>query len=528
MTRLRRLSSLLAVLVLPALAAVPAPSTAQETGDPLRVYVLVTDGLEPAEVTPEKMPRLAALREQSTWYEEAGAVLIAETAPNHVAMATGMLPRNNGIVGNTAFDPTNPDAGDHQQDDPAMLTADTTVTRLERDCASDVSTATILSKTYLFNVFSEGGDQQAADFHWNAEPFYIPESDHALDDLTMDQLRRWVFLEQPPTPQLAFVNLGDIDRSGHIDPTGNALDGEYPAGRSGAMAHTDALIGNFIDALTAQGWWEDTVLIVASDHGMDYSLPDRYVDFNAALADAGMSVGFDVDADHVGVSENGGAALIYVHDPSRRSEVARVLEEVEGVDRVLSRTNAPRLADYGLDHPRAGDFVALVEAGWRVASGDLGRSNPIPGNHGHAITQHSVLMVSGSHDALADTPSSVPGDPVYEPDGPLHRPVDGPGNLSIAPTVNSLFGLDPPPGRYDGQPLREAFGDLTGRICAASIGPGGGGAGKGGERDDAAANAVGGGAGAGAPVLPATGGGLALAGALLIAGSLLVAQRRRR
>ncbi|HVM21332.1 MAG TPA: alkaline phosphatase family protein, partial [Egibacteraceae bacterium] len=298
----------------------------------------------------------------------------------------------------------------------------------------------------------------------------MPESEHALDQLTMDQLRRWVFVEQPPTPQFAFVNLGDIDRSGHIDPTGNAVDGEYPAGRSGAMLDTDALIGTFVDGLKAQGWWDDTVLIVASDHGMDYSLPDAYVDFPAAFAGAGLSVGFDLANDDVGISENGGAALVYVHDVAKRDEVRAVLDNLDGVDLVLSRDAPPHLADYGLDHPRAGDFVALVEPGRRVASGNFGSSNPIPGNHGHAITQHSVLMVTGGHDAVAE-PSSVAGPPVYEA-GSVHRAESGPGNLSIAPTVNALFGLAPPAGGYDGQPLTDAFTSLDSQLCVAAGGGG--------------------------------------------------------
>ncbi|HVM21333.1 MAG TPA: alkaline phosphatase family protein [Egibacteraceae bacterium] len=161
---LRLLVAAVAVLTLPALALLPAPRPAAAAGDPLRVYVLVTDGLEPQEVTTAKMPRLAQLKAEGVWYEQASAVMVAETTPNHVAMATGMLPENNGIVGNSAFDPDDPDRGDAYQDDPRLLTADTTVTRLERDCEQEISTATIQSKTYLFNIFREGGSQKAADF----------------------------------------------------------------------------------------------------------------------------------------------------------------------------------------------------------------------------------------------------------------------------------------------------------------------------------------------------------------------------
>ena len=52
----------------------------------------------------------------------------------------------------------------------------------------------------------------------------------------------------------------------------------------------------------------------------------------------------------------------------------------------------------------------------------------------------------------------MPGEPVYDPAHRRVAPADeGPGNLSIAPTVARLFGLHPPEGGYDGQPLTDAF-----------------------------------------------------------------------
>jgi hypothetical protein len=168
--------------------------------------------------------------------------------------------------------------------------------------------------------------------------------------------------------------------------------------------------------------------------------------------------------------------------------------------------------------------VALVEPGMRVASGELARSNPIPGNHGHAVTQHSVLMVTGGHDALAE-PSSVPGPAVYEAGTAPHRAQDGPGNLSVAPTVNGLFGLDAPRGGYDGEALTQPFAGSAGDWCVAAAGPGpNGGGGDGGvaPADDSAAP--------GRPVLPATGGGKAALGAVLFGAALLlgIAVRGRR
>jgi predicted AlkP superfamily pyrophosphatase or phosphodiesterase len=81
------------------------PSIGGETASaavesPPRVYVLVLDGLRPEEVTAPLMPTVASLRAQGTWYEQARAVFPAETLPNHVAMMTGQLPEDNGVIAN--------------------------------------------------------------------------------------------------------------------------------------------------------------------------------------------------------------------------------------------------------------------------------------------------------------------------------------------------------------------------------------------------------------------------------------------
>lgn len=108
----------------PTRAAVAAPA-----GDPpLRVYVVVVDGIRPQQVGPQT-PMLNELKTQGTWYEQARSVLPAETLPNHAAMATGVVPAKNGIIANQFFrGQTNKEYMQY----PEFLDADTIVTRLER------------------------------------------------------------------------------------------------------------------------------------------------------------------------------------------------------------------------------------------------------------------------------------------------------------------------------------------------------------------------------------------------------------
>ena len=467
--------------------ATPYTAPAQEQPGPPRVYVIVLDGLNPAEVG-GLMPTMSSLRARGTWYEQARAVFPAETLPNHVAMMTGVLPRRNGVIGNQYWHPNEFSASAYYMEDPALLDADTVTTSLENSCGAAVSTATVQSKTYLWGVFRgeepRAGDpnpQRQADFHWRA-PFYIPASGHIPDPYTMDAFRTWI-REQPATlPQFAFVNLGDIDRAGHVDEIGGATSGLTTPARQAAIEDTDVQLDMFIDELESSGAWDDTVLIFASDHNMDYSPPQQSVKIGNAL----FAAGFRADPSgqppampdgngDFNVVGGGGTGAVYAEDDADIPDMARALDGLEGVSFVATRDPVPGLGNptlqqVGMDHPNNGDIVVFVDRHWRVDD-----SSPLPGNHGHAPTQQSVLLVTGGHPLLRDAGASVPGDAVYDPGVKLFsRPQDGPGNLSIAPTVAGLLGLGQPAGGYDGSPLSAAFEDyafLPHAPCTAATPP---------------------------------------------------------
>lgn len=505
----------LALVALAALAATPA-APAQDSAPPRHVMVLVVDGLNPGEVD-DLTPNLLAIQEEGTRYADSRSVLVAETLPNHVAMMTGVLPGRSRIVANKIVADANAaDAIDSQ--DPALIGAgvETLQTTVETRC-SDVQTGTVLSKEYLFQIFSAGGRQKSADFHWEPTP-QIPESDHAPDGFTTEALLAHLETIDPAKPSFTFVNLGDVDRMGHVDFTGGLTDSALQAQRRLALEDTDLHVGRIRSALEDHALWDDLVLIVVSDHGMDWSQPHKFVDPVAALEDAGY---VDSPADEGGdfsFAPNGGAGAIYVHDRGIVSEVAAALKaaDLEGVDRILTGSE---LADLGMNSDLAGDVVVFVDAGYRAAR-MTGSENAVPGNHGHAVTQHAVLVVSGGHDAVAQGTIDGPDQEL------LVNPAGRPGTMSVAPTVAALLGLESPNEPFDAPALAGAFDGgvipSSGACGAAAADAGGGG--------DGGAEVQGGGS---APtdgtVTPATGGslGTAVAG-LLAVGSALGARRLRR
>lgn len=370
-----------------------------------RVYVLVVDGCRPDEITPDKTPTLHALRSGGRWYPNAQAMPILETIPNHTMMMTGVRADRTGIPANELYDP---EIGEVRTlGEPSDLKFETVIQRLN---AAGKTTGTVLSKEYLFTVF---GTQ--ATYRW--EPFpIIPVSEHAPDAFTVRALRAMV---GDADPDFVFANLGDIDRSGHVDLTGPS---DVQALRKAALQLTDQQIGGFVDMLKESDRWDNSVVMVLADHSMDWSNPDNVVSLNSAFSsNAAVDGRFEF-------ADNGGADLLtYVGPAGSKSEALaearRVALETEGVLSV----HTPEELRLGSN---AGDLIVFCRSSWRFSDPDLS-SNPIPGNHGHPATEPIPFFMAGG--AVKKAALSTRAQTV-----------------DVAPTVGKLFGLPAPGGGYDG------------------------------------------------------------------------------
>ena len=156
-------------------------------------------------------------------------------------------------------------------------------------------------------------------------------------------------------PTLTLVYLPHLDYSFQrlgADPEKNATD----------LRELDAVCGRLIDHFAPKG----ARIIVLSEYGIaDVSRPvhlNRVLrehglltireELGRELLDAGASKAFAV-ADHQ-------VAHIYVNDRSRLDEVRRLAEQTPGVEVVL---DAAGKREWHLDHPRAGDLVAVAAPG---------------------------------------------------------------------------------------------------------------------------------------------------------------------
>ncbi len=435
------------------------PGGQGNSGARMTIIVAVVDSLMPDEIggalTPT--PTLVSLRDSGTFYNESRSVFSAETIPNHVAMMTGVYPDRNGIPTNNYWDRG---AGEVDTDLslPSEVEVDSLFTRIKQQCP-DLRTAAIMSKDYLYEVFSacgfsgqDCGRNLEPDIHFDptSDPTFLPQPAGLVPDMTTMQQA----LSALPDTDFMFINLGQVDRMGHADESGNT---GVPIQRNAVLLDTDTQIGMLVQMLKDQGRWDNTVMIVLSDHGMDWSLLADFINTQPVLDSIGGLVAVD----------NGGTNSVYLTDQTERGTPAGnarlkqardALLQVSGIKDVWYVFDNPQ--DPGVEkqlstyfdsaHENMGDLVLSATDGFRFSEPGE-ENNPIPGNHGHEETYHNTFMISGGAAFLKAQVVSELDEPVSH----MERRTGQSENVDVAPTVAWLLGM--PVSGYDGRVLREAF-----------------------------------------------------------------------
>lgn len=169
---------------------------------------------------------------------------------------------------------------------------------------------------------------------------------------------RWIaesakYVDQRFQPTLTLIYLPHLDYNlQRIGPDAPAI--------SRDLAEVDQICGDLIRFYESR----DTQVVILSEYGI--APVNTPVHINRALREAGLiqvreELGLELlDAgasDAFAVADHQ-VAHVYVNAPSKRNQVREVLERLPGLDTLLDEKGK---RDYGIDHPRAGEFVAIAK-----------------------------------------------------------------------------------------------------------------------------------------------------------------------
>jgi predicted AlkP superfamily pyrophosphatase or phosphodiesterase len=201
-----------------------------------------------------------------------------------------------------------------------------------------------------------------------------------------------------------------------------------------AIAFLDGCVAQIVDAVRDAGMSARTTFFVVSDHG--FKAYTKEIHAANALKAAGLEA-------KTHVVNEGGSALIYV-EKSQRDEllprIVKVLESVEGVDRVVGRDG---FAALGLPvperDPQMSDLFITAKTGYSFA-----------GATGGPVTA-AAAQTGGSHGYIASDPEM---DALFIATGygiAAGTKLDRIENVDVAPTLARLLGVALPSAK--GKPL---------------------------------------------------------------------------
>ena len=353
---------------------------------PQRSIVIMCDGFGVPYLERSPMPELARWR-RSGLFRKVEDTMPSVTNTNNASICCGVWPQTHGITGNSYLD-------ERTGREEYMETADLLLapTLFQRAARRGVKSALLTAKKKTATLLPAGADLVlAAETPTNewierlgpAPDIYSREINYWLLRAAIDLLKH--------RPDLRCMYIHTTDYPMHTWPPEAAESREH-------LAKLDALFGE------ASAAAPDAAFLLTADHSMNHKT--RCWDLEKACARRGapIRIAISVDRDkyprhHRG---HGGVSWVYAKSGKDIEAIARVVTELEGVEQVLTRSEAARR--YRLMAARIGDLAVFGDM--NTVFGNLeSESEPLPPgyrNHG-SLHERDVPLVIFNADASLST-----------------------------------------------------------------------------------------------------------------------------
>lgn len=399
------LNRLIAVLLGPVLAfalAACASTASREvpvtpSAEPPLVILVSIDGFRADYLARGETPVLAQLAEEGA----SGPMRPSwpsVTFPNHYTLVTGLHPDHHGVVGNRFYDP---------------VLGTFTMSSKESawwDGAEPIWVSAEHGGVRAGAMFWPGSE---VEIHGVRPSFWVPFDQGMSGDARVDRLLSWLDLPADARPRFGTLYFDIVDTAGHH----GGPDSEEVRQ---ALASVDVSIGRLVDGLKARGLYDNTILVVVSDHGMAATSPDRVVWIDDLVDPTLLRIGY------------AGAVLTADPLPGREAEVRSRLIGRHPHMECWDKADVPARLAYGT-HPRVASIVCLVETGWLAVTRDRPVARP-GGAHGYDNQSPEMAAIF-----IAHGPGVISG-----------RRLENLDSVDVQPFLARLLGVSAPAG--DGDP----------------------------------------------------------------------------
>ncbi len=295
----------------------------------------------------------------------------SKTFPNHISTVTGLYPQNHGVIFNNI---TNPFTGER-------------FSLSNRDAVRD-------GKWYWGEFFWETAERQGivtASYFWpgsgivqeNRHPTYREFYEHDRPyEIRVQGVLDWLQLPEEKRPHFLTLYFDEPDSKGHDYGPNSPEVNE-------TIRRMDAILGMLMDGLRKLNLFEQTNIIIISDHGMTPVDTERIIDVQALLS--GLDGKF---------YEIGPVMMVQPSDDSVAAVYRRLKENARHFA-VYRREEVPAYYRFS-QNPFISSIVLVAEMGWSLhttrSAERYRQRHTTGGNHGydnHHLDMHGVFYAMG-------------------------------------------------------------------------------------------------------------------------------------
>lgn len=320
-----------------------------------QLLLISFDGFRADYISKTDTPNFDKLIEQGVIAEGLIPIFPTKTFPNHYAIATGLYPENNGIIGNNMYDPEM-DAKYAISDrsaveNPAWYKGEPIWNTVEKTGKKAGS---------MFWVGSEAPIQNMRPSHWKIYNESVPNK------ARIDTVLQWM-TESNNSIDFGTTYFSLVDTQGHrFGPDSEEV--------IEAIQEADKIVGHLLDELKRVDPEGKINIMIVSDHGMIAVSPEKRV----LLDDY-------IDVDNIEMIAPSPALMFNVKEGVNKEEIYSALKTNEKHYKVYSKDDIPDRFHLK-NNIRTTDFLVVAEEGYTIDSKEYfesrGPDYPKGGTHG--------------------------------------------------------------------------------------------------------------------------------------------------